>query len=134
MNAQELRIGNWVMDAGNDYIKVRSIDLLGINTALHIDGMSYSHIYRELSPIPLTPEILEKAGFEFLTKWEPFSANDGLTHKLDVGVFKFGVGMMSSMVTLLEQNGYSLGVHVTHLHQLQNLYFALTGEELEIKF
>jgi hypothetical protein len=28
----------------------------------------------------------------------------------------------------------SNGTRLPHLHQLQNLYFALTGEELDVKF
>jgi len=33
----------------------------------------------------------------------------------------------------VEAHAYNIAHYIKHVHQLQNLYFALTGEELEIK-
>lgn len=78
----------------------------------------------KLSPIPLTPEILEKAGF------------------VTIGRYAIGVGgynvFAKGRIELLQPNEgdpYILAFYeakITHLHQLQNLYFALTGQELTI--
>lgn len=79
----------------------------------------------ELEPIPLTPEILEAAGFE---RGCPYSKN-GWTAPEQAFFFEddnnFDPREMSS--------GRVFSVEIKHLHQLQNLYFALTGTELTIK-
>lgn len=70
--------------------------------------------------IPLTQEILEKCGFElFPWGWVKKSTKDfGI--RLQVKSFSYEVSGNNP-------------VPLQYLHQLQNLYFALTGEELEIK-
>ena len=51
--ANELRIGNWVIDRHGNRIAC---------TGVTICGVEYGD--SPIEPIPLTPEILEKAGFE----------------------------------------------------------------------
>ena len=59
MKASELMIGDWVLD-GNVYAQVTSITCDG-----NIETTHNEHSNIELvEPIPLTPEILEKNGFE----------------------------------------------------------------------
>lgn len=59
MKANELMIGDFVLD-GNDYAQVTSITCDG-----NIETTHNEHSNIELiEPIPLTPEILEKNGFE----------------------------------------------------------------------
>jgi hypothetical protein len=86
----------------------------------------------ECKPIPLTPEWLERCGFEYL----PFST--------DISMFSF-YKKSETFELIIVNDGinceYKHGVFyyedehhpVVHVHQLQNLYFALTGEELQIK-
>lgn len=63
-------------------------------------------------PISLTPEILEKAGFRI----DPNSKKHaGKVHRCQ--------GITINLETS----------RIKYLHQLQNLYFALTGEELQIE-
>lgn len=89
-------------------------------------------ILKELHPIPLTPEILEMCGFKFITDWS-IKENDGVCYRKDLGWLRLETGMMSSRwVTLVDKQGISTGVNIEYLHQLQNLYLDLTGEELEI--
>ena len=80
-----------------------------------------------VEPIPLTPEILEKAGFE------EFPDSSGL-----YGYEAFTKGNCYVEISPTRGIGVSIGSMETaqsikYLHQLQNLYFALTGEELNIK-
>jgi hypothetical protein len=72
-------------------------------------------------PIPLTPEILEKAGFVYdkITHYKNILMLAEGDNGFDVWVKHFGEGNRINAVK--------------HLHQLQNLYFALTGEELNIE-
>lgn len=81
-------------------------------------------------PIPLTAEILTKAGFDTdqICYWKDYSYQ-GTVEYLTLGYYagkRFG---------FLKSNQLSNGstIEVKYFHQLQNLYFALTGEELEVK-
>jgi len=104
IKANELRIGNWVME-GIEFHK--------------IDYRESDFFHVEIfEPIPLTPEILEKAGFVNSESIELFFELTG---------FKISDGKI--LHTHFKRDR---GVQILNLHQLQNLYFALTGEEIEI--
>jgi hypothetical protein len=125
MKANELRIGNWV-DVNGKFCKVESISHDGINytdETDHYEDQSYNYILwcSIFDPIPLTHEILKKAGF--------VSFEDGW-----YGLTPFRKGYMWTWNIYdrhLQWNGNI--VPCQYLHQLQNLYFALTGEELNIE-
>lgn len=73
------------------------------------------------SPIPLTEEILLKCGFEKAGIYYCMGGNE------DGGiVLKLNDSMYYPIIT-------SFGIPIKYLHQLQNLHFALTGKELEVK-
>jgi hypothetical protein len=76
-----------------------------------------------LMPIPLTPEILEKAGFKFDGDFNSYSISSVILSK-NYCLCSIGDEY------LCELN--RIGKPIKHIHQLQNLYFALTGEELQI--
>lgn len=122
IQANELRIGNWVGNLANS-AKVTAILYAGVRL-LDQNG----EYFEKLNPIPLTPEILEKAGFvkeegtiECWTKENPeFSIC-----KTQSGGFMFCV-LSFETVQLVQK------CKMNSLHQLQNLYFALTGTELNI--
>lgn len=87
-------------------------------------------------PIPLTEEILSKCGFDFSAFKKPMqTCGVDLFYGHDY-YFK-RIGYKTDLI-LRSLNGvfriecfYS--TRIQYLHQLQNLYFALTGEELEVK-
>jgi len=117
MKNTELRIGNYV----EIYGKVETIvDVLCdcVNT-LNIEGAHYGLV----NPIPLTKDWLEKFGFE-KTKFE----SSIKTLKYEWTSIYFNNGYVEISVS-----GHSCPVSIQHVHQLQNLYFELTGEELKIK-
>jgi len=111
INANELRIGNWVKHLGLD---VR-IEAHGI--AMFEDG-DFS-----CDPIPLTPEILEKSGFKKTNVFD-YVKKPILLHDMTDTSF-------SHFETYWGKQEFFLNT-VEYLHQLQNLYFALTGNELKI--
>lgn len=124
MNANELRIGNWVYKniadfLGNHYHQLIGWDIWQAST--HPNELNV-----EFSPIPLTPEILEKAGFKNPGGQEYAGC-------YDYKEFSYYLPKKQVMI-FFEENGIShwLPQKIEHLHKLQNLYFALTGEELEI--
>ena len=121
MRTRELRIGNYVSHYVGDDLKVDVIADVGyhlLSSPKSITSRKDSDVVKSLEPIPLTEEWLLKFGFDKLEGWDDtffFQLND---------------------VQILEYNvsGYDYdGVNIKHVHQLQNLYFALTGEELKLK-
>ena len=118
MEASELRIGNYVNDRFDSQVIVCDITHTGINL-----NYGYSTIsINELKPIPLTEEWLLRFGFvkiRGLHLCKGYSLNSGeyLVYIDDRGVY-------------LKTNK---NIFIKYVHQLQNLYFALTGEELTLK-
>jgi hypothetical protein len=112
MKVSELRIGNWVLGASRE--KPQQITAFMF---LHFEKLN-------LKPIPITPEILTKnIGFNIKqTKWRT--------------LYKYG--KLSLDKTLYGETSFSFcfGHHgiieIDNVHQLQNLYFELSGEELNI--
>ena len=112
MEAQELRIGNYAM--GN---KPFAVD------ANHI-AMAYNHEiaqngHERFKSIPLTEDWLIRFGFELLP-W-------GWVKKSDTGT-----SLRITTHHYFAREGNS-SIKIESIHQLQNLYFALTGTELTLK-
>ena len=117
MKTTELRIGNYVMDSpvnGDDVLDVQAIYT---NLIIHEER----HVYNdELRPIPLTEEWLLRFGFKH-------SGNGFFIHaKSLIELANIGDEYFHSGI-----KGVSL-INVHFVHQLQNLYFALVGEELQL--
>jgi hypothetical protein len=126
INPRELRIGNLVR--GIDAPYPASIEGIDPNGGVFLLGDSIPWEPSEVSPIPLTEEWLVKFGFK--------AEND---LNLD---FRFPNGTRH-LITRESDSGWYYGfecylvelpnIELNYVHQLQNLYFALTGEELTIK-
>lgn len=126
MEAEELRIGNWINHPENYAIEVNSTT---------IDLMSILKNNR-FNPIPLTEEVLLNSGFEKiesrqdyfeLSSYDPYNPTpEGC--RINVFFDFDGVRLWYAF----ESDGARLIRRIHYVHQLQNLYFALTGEELEI--
>jgi hypothetical protein len=120
MKANELRIGNLVKHIDKDSVfTVKGIDLLGIDCENDIESMYSS--YEMLYYVKLTEEWLLKFGFQKTMSW---------TYVKDL------VGNLE-LVYYLGEKGWSIGFksysdfpNLKYVHELQNLYFALTGKEL----
>lgn len=76
----------------------------------------------EIEPIPLTPEILTAAGFTMLGNRLCLTVTD---------LFTFGKQIRGDDVILFFEEEHA-EIAVRYLHQLQNLYHALTGQELTV--
>lgn len=122
IEAKELRTENWVNVDGEE-LKVKEIHERGLRLERGIGCL-----YNLVKPIPLTEEWLIKFGFE-----------DNGRDSYGVHLFEkdgFEIARPYRSKTYLCENitinGVS-GFDIKHVHSLQNLYFALTGEELTIK-
>lgn len=115
--ANELRIGNWVVYDGGLH-EIDAIWSYAINLKYVAGGIEL----KKISPIPLTPEILDKCGFiKTGNEGECINCNRGILYiKFDhIGLVEYRIGEL-----------WFTTVH--YLHQLQNLYWCLCGEELQI--
>jgi hypothetical protein len=115
MTANELRLENIVEDIFDlRNPKIRRID---IEDFVMIRNYGFHPI--PFKPIPITEEWLLKAGFR---------DNYGYTSEwLDLNR-----GLEPICYETYEDYAHVLGKKIEYVHQLQNLYFALSGEELKI--
>ena len=122
IQTNELRIGNYV---GGLF----DIEQVSVIKAITENDFSYERISDEeyfignsIKPIPLTEEWLLKFGFEFGIKLQNFVK--GKHQFVELGFIN---GYFSEIGIFY----YGLKTEIKSVHQLQNLYFALTGKELE---
>lgn len=118
MQPQELRIGNLVY-ANGETIRVTAINFDHLLKSVDVDEWYVSdEKLSDLHPITLTPEWLERMGLlnhEFMGVYEVVQLkSDGSKYGLYV-------------------EGQWTGTDFQYVHELQNLYFSLTGQEIEIK-
>ena len=123
IQAKDLRAGNYL------YYKNRPIIISGRDIwqiELKEKGSNSAKKHGFLKPIPLSPEILEKAGFEGSESeyggWvSPFVNDQAIRLRINSeGIFYYSM------------TKYSNPIYIKSVHQLQNLYFALTGTELPL--
>ena len=127
MTAKELRIGNYFFIGGLDrYVKVSSVFLSHFKCTDE-NGIDFNNHQNNIKPIELTEEILLKCGFEL--KGIIFRINNGFDNQFDINY------SLSRDMFYYYSSKYGIytEVEIKYLHQLQNLYFALTNEELNIQ-
>jgi hypothetical protein len=126
MKANELRIGNLV-DLGNRIAKVTEIYPLACMVADLEQTQDTLESYERVTGIPLTEELLLKFGCQRTRGGWFISADYFLYNPLT----EFNIPS-SKYYGLMFNDKYVTTRAVQYVHQLQNLYFALTGKELTI--
>lgn len=127
MNANELRIGNLVGIGENalhaDGGKNQIYEISELKTdVVQFKMFHSSEYYKDLAPIPLTEEILLKLGFE---------KKSGSEFKNERFIYRFK--QRDLIIEGFEYDYNGILCYPEFVHQLQNIYFALTGEELQLK-
>jgi hypothetical protein len=127
MTAKELRIGN-LIDKNNEICEVSSIHSDSTIRIFNNDKTDTFGCFalRIFNPIPLTEEWLVKFGFKKNGDW----AEIKIPTRAKIGFFNWN----SAECDLVQDGKYYAfkNGHIKYVHQLQNLYFALTGEELVV--
>jgi hypothetical protein len=125
MQVKDLRIGNWIKRT-KGFRQITPMDFI----ILYGEEEEYADAYQ---PIPLTIELLEKCGFE--------------KDEVCVGANGSSIPAFIKHITIAKMDdGFRLWIEIEedkffsfswtkigYLHELQNLYYALTKEELEVK-
>ena len=117
MEAKELRIGN-IIEWNKTPFNVCVIHPDKIENELWCKSLN------EIHPIPLTEEWLVKLGFIS-------DSLGGFNSPRSMNIY-FLDKHINICYAKYAESGVKLE-HIKYVHQLQNLYFALTGEELTIK-
>jgi len=115
--ATQLRIGNLLYYKGTTHIaKVELIHNKHFDCRDEYGGFTPNGDYE---PIPLSEEVLLKCGFKLNKE------NTLFEHS------KCGLRLMD-IVGMYYRANFPIKADVTSIHQLQNLYYALCGVELEV--
>ena len=124
MKPTELRIGNKIYEESRDnpyeVVDVYYLTEISINDC-YITALNHPFEY-----IPLTEQWLLDFGFKCV--WS--GQGDGATYEFE-NITLHSHDFVKNY-SLVEFNGYSINKKLKHVHQLQNIYFALTGEELTL--
>lgn len=137
MIANEVRIGNWVLIPTNNEIKIpcfpKKIKAITLFGEFDFTEPTYpeNHLVpaKHCSGIELSEETIVRLGFEKIKGIKcdgyriktPNGPNEFMIFKID-HLWHFGFNESQTFCY----------THFNYVHQLQNLYFTLTGEELSL--
>jgi len=125
MKPTELRINNWVMYDGR-YFQIDSVgsELPFLKTIEFGVGVV---TYDNIQPIPLTEEILLKCGFNKRPEYF-YGKRIGSNNWLEINISE-----KRTIIFTVNGTTYVELINVKHLNELQNLFYSLSGEELNIQ-
>jgi hypothetical protein len=142
----ELRIGNFVMTNNSKYRtedvgkiacitqidSERTFEEIKGTVSLYLIEDKWKETYGQwliyIEPIPITEEwLLKKFGFEKSKNFESLFILS-LTEWAEIHVHLY----KDDCAVEISISKHSITVETYYIHQLQNLYFSLTGKELEI--
>lgn len=128
MRKKELMVGNYVNQKNtlHQVLEIKENEVICKWIFEKSNIMIDDYYYRDIKPIPLTEEWLLKLGFEFINQNWPLKIKDPYIWKTNITLFADGHYYLTI-------DGKKISYKIEYVHQLQNLYFALTQKELTIK-
>jgi hypothetical protein len=130
IKASELRLGNHILFKSNGKITTISCDFVHFEQLHKGDASSFY-------PVILKPELLQKCGFienkdyPLLPQAREFKQVLPVIGKANNELYGYVKNNGECFVRAMVNNNVA-SINFFHLHQLQNLFFSLTGNELEI--
>jgi len=125
MNKKQFRIGNLLGDRENRLCRVTELNSETDPDERNVIAPAIKGGLTSLpvEPIPLSEEWLLKCGFEALTKKSNGFKSDSYTYTGGVSLIVYFDGERLS-------TNFWIGNEKRYVHELQNFFYALTGEEL----
>lgn len=122
MRAEELRIGNCVHFDMNNPREDNEPEQGYVDHIITAKDLNDKETIERLTPIPLTEEWLLKLGMK----------KDGYDYWSGPVYFELAECRDGEYINSVNSHEYDHGIKIKYVHSLQNLYFALTGEELKL--
>ena len=132
ITTSDLRLGNWlyytketmfpmqVYALGNDWVQ---LDFEGNESDV------FENTDKEIYPIPFSDRFLSELSKNII--YDGYLMYIGPNNDLEVYVgIKDGVIFLTPSVN---DDDFEIGISIRYVHELQNIYHALTGNELEIR-
>ena len=114
------KVYSWWVKDGQPVIEYEAKDISGTQVE-----NPYIDVISQYEPIPLTEEWLIKLGFEKLT-----DSNDGF--KNTTYTYTKGISFIVYFDGVRLSTNFWMGNEKHYVHQLQNLFYVLSGEELTL--
>ena len=126
MDIKELRVGNkiWRPCCYDEVLEIRENGIIGL------DSLRGLIPYSDISPIPITEEILKKCGFKemFGRGCDSYEINLYNYHRIEVVMDENIIDVHA------RYGGWKCHLRtIKYLHELQNIVRAINSQELEIK-
>jgi hypothetical protein len=141
----ELRVGNLLKHKGA-IVEINGIeddtDTYHETWIVWVRATALVHPIADFDPIPLTPEWLERCGFVKLSHLGRKEHTLYIDENLSIEACEYQELLIRLVIS---QDNYDENINIgvftvyreisecKYVHQLQNLFFALTGEELTLK-
>lgn len=131
LKCTDLRIGNWIKYE-DKLVQVVQLSSLMILCQRDENQFLVNCEPKVFQPIELTEEVLAKIGFKkniiYGNVIEYFPIDDNLTR-----IFCIKEKQNFKIQNVRKNITETIEKHIKYLHQLQNAYYLLTNEELEVK-
>ena len=128
LQENEVRIGNAVKDSTDRIGTIMSIGKNQVRVRFEFSTVKIDTNHDEtgldIEAVPLTTEILEKIGFkrvDHVSCYSFYSLSQSKKNRCHIDIYPEKTQWMCYSVK-----------HCKYLHELQNLYYSLTGSELEV--
>ena len=122
INAKELRLGNLILKNGKIY-EITTLFFVDLHDGTVRENYNNSYV---IEPIKLTEELLNKLGLN-VNKW--FCENSYCVVEDKTGDTSYGWCMKVQNASHTKEIEFG---YFKYVHELQNLYYALTGSELTV--
>ena len=128
----ELSVGDWVLIdevLGSEPARALRVTMAGRSMFKESSGQIYGSLGGDISPLPITPEILEKNGFE--------KRDNRTWHNAEIGCVIYRVGSKHWDIRLHPETrkyrAVRMGIdNIKYIHQLQHA-IRIAGAEKEIE-
>lgn len=136
IQVQDLRIGNWVYDGKSTKFPMQVMSMGSDYVYLDFEGNEedlWESGPEDLQGVPITKEILIKSGFEYVTEftYELRLPNQIAGHDIIGIIIDSGfVSIAHESKSLIMSRCTCSGVHF--VHELQNLFWNITKQQLEV--